>query len=302
MSKLQRYVSDELSHFVGRGRASEDEQYDLLVNKILRTGWLTHPPHKPDTPRGVRLNLAKPMSTDESIDYEVVCFCDIPVTDLALHISKYSKFGLSFRKEFLIPIGACPVFYVANESPIPSNALTHPVPIQYEERFQTVLKSGVADRALAFDAWVKVLFDILRGLDSLNPSYERRLFQYKGERDSRDAEVAAENEKNLKSLLGLNADQLAALKSGLANNKQAFEMVRRTTDFLCNYVFSYVKCFDAMRPVEDLKHYYMEREWRVANHVRFTLKDVQRVFMPAAYGKRFRQELPDYFGQLTFVD
>jgi hypothetical protein len=40
----QRYVSVELSHFVGRGR-SEPDQYDLLVNHILKPGRLTHPPH-----------------------------------------------------------------------------------------------------------------------------------------------------------------------------------------------------------------------------------------------------------------
>jgi hypothetical protein len=45
MPKVQRYVSTELTHFVGRGKAPED-QYALLVD-ILRGGWLTHPPHNP---------------------------------------------------------------------------------------------------------------------------------------------------------------------------------------------------------------------------------------------------------------
>jgi hypothetical protein len=39
----QRYVSPELTHFVGRG-LSEDQQYALLVNDILKAGWLMHPP------------------------------------------------------------------------------------------------------------------------------------------------------------------------------------------------------------------------------------------------------------------
>jgi hypothetical protein len=33
----QRYVSNELTHFIGRGR-TENQQYDLLVNQILKPG------------------------------------------------------------------------------------------------------------------------------------------------------------------------------------------------------------------------------------------------------------------------
>ncbi|MGE3623429.1 MAG: abortive infection system antitoxin AbiGi family protein, partial [Bdellovibrionales bacterium] len=112
MSHDQRYISDELCHFVGRGK-TDDQQYDLLVNKILKTGWLTHPPHhNAAIPRTAGLDLSKPISTDEAIKYQVVCFCDIPVSDLSIHIKKYGKFGLSFKKSFLIDRGACPVFYI----------------------------------------------------------------------------------------------------------------------------------------------------------------------------------------------
>jgi hypothetical protein len=113
----QRYVSNELSHFVGKGK-SEEEQYDLLVYKILKTGWLTYPPHDPSRPRSLSVDFSKPISTDEALRYEVVCFCDIPELDLAIHVRKYSRFGLAFKKEFLIAKGACPVFYLANESPV----------------------------------------------------------------------------------------------------------------------------------------------------------------------------------------
>src|SRR2546425_193273 len=46
MAKVQRYVSDELTHFVGRGREPAS-QYELLI-RILTSGWLTHPPHTPN--------------------------------------------------------------------------------------------------------------------------------------------------------------------------------------------------------------------------------------------------------------
>ncbi len=117
MVDVQRNVSSELSHFVGKDKP-EQEQYQLLLD-ILRTGWLLHKPFDPAQPRTARLDLSRPVSTDKIIDYEVVCFCDIPSTDLAIHVRKYSKFALAFKKEFLIKKGACPVFYVANDSPVP---------------------------------------------------------------------------------------------------------------------------------------------------------------------------------------
>ncbi len=40
----QRYVSPELTHFVGKRLSSEDQQYSLLVNDILKGGCLKFPP------------------------------------------------------------------------------------------------------------------------------------------------------------------------------------------------------------------------------------------------------------------
>ena len=42
--------------------------------------------------------------------------------------------------------------------------------------------------------------------------------------------------------------------------------------------------------------------WRVIGDVKFTLSDVHRVFMPEHYAERFRKDLPNYTGQLTFSD
>ena len=33
-----------------------------------------------------------------------------------------------------------------------------------------------------------------------------------------------------------------------------------------------------------------------------SLDDVARVFFPSSYAKRFRAEMPDYTGQISFVD
>lgn len=61
-------------------------------------------PNDPDIPPG------------ELYRSQVVCLCDIPVSDLEIHMRKYSPFGLSFLKPFLVEKGANPVFYIARNS------------------------------------------------------------------------------------------------------------------------------------------------------------------------------------------
>jgi hypothetical protein len=119
----QRYVSPELTHFVGQG-LSEDEQYSLLVNDILKGGCLKFPPiddHRCTEGLSGILPLVGGNRTPDVDDTEAaysqrICFCDIPVTDLKIHMNKYSRFGLSFLKRFLIGKGANPVMYVAENS------------------------------------------------------------------------------------------------------------------------------------------------------------------------------------------
>jgi hypothetical protein len=114
---MQRYVSTELTHFVGRGKA-RDEQYRLLLT-ILRSGELRSDPSRPPGSPGVSwTTLNSSFSEREMYHFPGVCFCDIPVADLSLHIGKYSAFGISFTKRFLVKRGASPVFYVAKDSDI----------------------------------------------------------------------------------------------------------------------------------------------------------------------------------------
>jgi hypothetical protein len=98
MTTIQRYISKELIHFIGRG-LSEEEQYLLLVD-IITSGWLTHPPHMLDVTPHLEVTRGR-ISLNEMYKPTVVCFCDIPVTDIHIHMSKYSRFGLSFLKQFL---------------------------------------------------------------------------------------------------------------------------------------------------------------------------------------------------------
>jgi len=56
------------------------------------------------------------LSSNEKYSGQMVCFCDIPVEDLPLHMKKYSQFGLAFSKVFLTSKGATPILYVSQES------------------------------------------------------------------------------------------------------------------------------------------------------------------------------------------
>jgi Putative abortive phage resistance protein AbiGi, antitoxin len=289
---VQRYVSDELSHFVGNKTKSqtEDEQYDVLVNKILNPGWLTYPPHDPTKPRSVALNLSKPISTDDLIGYQVVCFCDIPEFDLAIHTNKYGRFGLSFKKEFLIDRGACPVFYVAKESPIPEREIFGLE--DFKPRIDEAMKLGWLKRELYFDTSARALLDILAALDAICCNEDERYFK------GASADVFKER---LGVLLGLSNGQVASVEA-IIKGQQAAKTVRMSTNFLINYIFTNMKCFDAKRQPHDAENYYMEREWRIGNNVKFSLGDVARVFLPQRYAKRFREDLPAYTGQISFMN
>lgn len=116
----QRYVSDELTHFVGRAQPDDEARYRLLL-RIIQEGFLTSDPNAPLARARIEGAVAysytphEPFSSD-TYDVQCVCFCDIPVPDLPFHMLKYGPFGLAFGKSFLLMKGACPVFYWAGDA------------------------------------------------------------------------------------------------------------------------------------------------------------------------------------------
>lgn len=130
---MQRYISSELTHFVGKGR-SEEDQYGLLV-KIICEGFLSHRPHTRNISGNLFLKPNAKISENEMFNSQMVCFCDIPIDDLPLHMNKYSRFGLAFDKNFIISRGGRPVFYIPTTSCI-SRSKT-PSPSGTIERLQS---------------------------------------------------------------------------------------------------------------------------------------------------------------------
>ena len=222
---VQRYVSDELTHFVGRSFRHEynahEKQYRLLVD-ILKGGVLGKKAragftHRPEAS----------FSGNAYYRAEMVCFSDIPVPDLGIHMGKFSRFGLAFNKSLLIQRGANPVFYVARNSLISD-------------------QGRQVSRAELFD------------------TFHQRIWRFFSE----DAE------------------------EGCAD--------RELMDFLARQVFGYVKFYDDGLASDDDKNFYMEREWRVSGSLEFTLGEVRRVIFPERFARSFREDVPEYFGEITF--
>lgn len=117
MVRTQRYVSEQLTHFVGRGLASTDEQFELLTS-IVEAGVLLHPTFGGSSGVEMFEFPLRELGANERFLTNAVCFCDIPEPDLEIHMAKYSRFGLAFLRAFVVSQGGSPVFYVADCSPV----------------------------------------------------------------------------------------------------------------------------------------------------------------------------------------
>ena len=114
---MTKYFSNELFHFVGKSAPQDDERNFKTLKSILSSGYVSHPPHRPGPGETtVHIDLTKELSTEELIVPTVVCFCDIPVEHLSLHMQKYGRFGVALDKAYLIHEGARPVMYIPFQS------------------------------------------------------------------------------------------------------------------------------------------------------------------------------------------
>jgi len=113
---LQGYISEFLFHFIGKDIHGEEEQYELL-KQIISDGWISYYPHEKNLAIGpTDIRSMQDRKLEEMFNPKCICFADIPIKDLSLHSSKYSKFGIGFKRDFLISKGANPVFYIEKNS------------------------------------------------------------------------------------------------------------------------------------------------------------------------------------------
>jgi len=238
------YVSRDLTHFVGRGKP-EEEQYELLL-KIVRSGWLTHPPHKPTPGSSLTVNPNVKLSDNEMYTPRMVCFCDIPVQNLGIHIRKYSRFGLAFPKDFIAQRGGMPVRY------IPRSAK------------RGAARIGSSDNAENMGAY----------FDRMVRSYYQ---------------------------VFILADRLPQALGQSPDREEDSSLLTDLRFFFNFQVFSFLKFFDHTLPDTHPESYYLEREWRVLGNVSFSMGDIVRIIVPAAYKERLRSALSEYCGEIHSI-
>jgi hypothetical protein len=152
---FQRYVSTDLTHFVGAKLKTQRERYRLL-KRILKSGTLKASPGPIKFPRHLLVrDTDKRLSSNEACRGSVVCFCDIPLCDLPLHMSKYSPFGLAFTKDHLAELGALPVIYVPVRG--------RPSLLPYEDYG----RKRVASQAVAFDEFWRIFLSLEKAIPAV---------------------------------------------------------------------------------------------------------------------------------------
>lgn len=262
----QRYVSNELTHFVGKNESSDDWRFALLVT-ILKSGVLRAPPLTTDP--AVELTAqtvvgGTSFSGRDMYRSSVVCFCDIPLADLNLHMNKYSRFGVSFTKHTLLQKGANPVFYVATDS-----LVREQLPSARDIDWQ-----GKPTEEYARREYLDRLIDVLH-------ARRQQLFS----RLARSCSVPDNDPQKLSD------DDFNLLMQ--------LEVLLRSVD---KHFLSFCVPFTAACPDEHRDNYYFEREWRALGSITFTLRDVHRIFLPSQWANALREKVPEYCGQIHFTD
>ena len=107
------YTSKYLTHYVGRDK-EPGAQFKRLC-KIIDDGCLLQKGDEKRAAGNVEIDFDVPFSSDDMLQAEIVCFCDIPLKPelLRIHTKKYSQFGIAFDKKWMAERGANPVIYLA---------------------------------------------------------------------------------------------------------------------------------------------------------------------------------------------
>jgi len=114
----QSYISEELTHFVGKNLCDDNSRYSLLLN-ILSSKCLSNSEENAALPyKSAALDIdgTAKLSENEMYVPQMVCFCDIPICQLNIHVEKYGKFGIAFSKDFLVRNGGMPVHYIPRKA------------------------------------------------------------------------------------------------------------------------------------------------------------------------------------------
>lgn len=295
---LQRYISNELIHFVGRDEQfKEDKQYedrqyktlmDILKPNEDRRNCLAHYSYNPETGEklpdrvptlqgNIRIDPNGTMCKNSMYQLQKICFCDIPIADIYIHTKKYSRFGLSFHKNFIVEKGGHPILYMPRHSKIRSGERDISEDLKNEKRNKGYLDdiSTHIDAYQQFNKMVPLCVKFFQELEKTSP----------------DPEL-------VKRFLDVSGRELT--KEDM--DKEWAKLVESISGFLHFHLFYNVKFYNHALPVTDLENYYFEREWCINGWLWFEMKDVRTIIIPRRYAPRFWNEVSGYDGQLILLD
>lgn len=107
------YTSDNLFHLVGFKHPGDHINNYETLNKILNDKCVSYSCKvKGWGETSYVINWNKSLLDEGLIFPKMTCYADIPFSSLDIHVKKYGKFGVSFKREYLIKFGARPVMYV----------------------------------------------------------------------------------------------------------------------------------------------------------------------------------------------
>lgn len=267
---MSAYTSNLLCHFVGRSKATDDERFVLMVT-IIKGARLIANLSNPDSPQSSFQSGYECEHVGEVFGKcDCVCFCDIPDNALAIHTSKYSKFGMGFEKKFIAKQGAHPVMYVPKNYPIvergdDKNTGKSDTPKEPEKYFPYLLQVSASLLPLMEMAYMGIAL----------PQQEEKLKRIGL------GEYLNLFDDNVRRLFfsGKYHPMIYSILQGIANQ------------------FAYVKLFDASLPDDHPDNYYMEREWRSLKNITFSINDIKTIYLPSErYKERFMEEFPEYHG------
>jgi len=297
---MQRYISKELTHFIGKGKRKES-RYKLLI-KILREGWIAYPNHNTEVRVELVINPNVKISQNEMYSPQIVCFCDIPVEDLTIHIKKFSSFGISFNKDFIVQQGGVPVHYIPTQSHVktllnitPEQSVEFVKPGGGEHLYKDINKGEYFDEVVKryhklMSVLHKLIFEAARGAGALEDS----IFHL-----PKDADDYPYMDSPHSLLKRMKPDiNNTPIRDAIWYDQQLSQLEH----FFNFHIFSLLKFFNHNLLEQDRDNYYFEREWRVVGRVQFNMEDVRRVLIPEEYSRRFRDDCPNYCGQITFIE
>jgi len=98
------YISNLLTHWVGT-KLNDDDRYHVLAEEILKNKLLLY------SYNNIEFGSKYGGINKGAWGAQMVCFADIPFSEVEKHCKKYSQFGISFSKAYLANSCVVPVWY-----------------------------------------------------------------------------------------------------------------------------------------------------------------------------------------------